>query len=322
MTMFGSPLLARSTGGASAPSGFVPGGDLRRQIESFLSSPRAQGGALVPFINPMAAPAGDLAPASPSPDAAGSLAPVPEALPAQGGWLDFKPDTRSPGGMFAARPSDGPSAARIPLRDRLRELGAIILAANGNPSLLNYNLAQQQLRSQDRRESIQEKRLREQFDWQRERDTQPTYRTVNGQVISIPFGGGDPSVLYQAPEDFEIYADSLGLTPGSQEYQDAMRDFVLRSSGPTALDNRTAYENVRQGNRVTLEGIRQQNRTALTDQRERNFRGRPPRPTGPGSRGGSTGNTRRTVRDRTGRSIEVEVRNGQWVNVATGQPLQ
>lgn len=97
----------------------------------------------------------------------------------------------------------------------------------------------------------------------RQRLEQPDYRTVNNRLVRIPFQG-DPETIYTAPEDFQIYADQLGLEPGTPEYESAMKDYVLRGQGPTAYQNRTQ-----------LEGVRQQNRSALVSQREQNFRSRP-----------------------------------------------
>jgi hypothetical protein len=60
----------------------------------------------------------------------------------------------------------------------------------------------------------------------------------------------------------EEYARSLGLRAGTDEYRNAIRDYVLRGSGPTA-----------HGYDVDLEAVRQDNRQALVRERARN---RPP----------------------------------------------
>lgn len=97
--------------------------------------------------------------------------------------------------------------------------------------------------------------------------------TIGRDRLSYNPATGKMESLYHGPADWESYASTLGLEPGSQAYMDAAKDYVLRSNGPTAyandigLDdhrtgNRLKVENVRQGNRVSLEGVRQHNRIA------------------------------------------------------------
>jgi hypothetical protein len=61
-------------------------------------------------------------------------------------------------------------------------------------------------------------------------------------------------VVFSAPSDAESYAASLGLKEGDEGYSDAIMDYVLKSSGPTAYENRQALENLRYGNRRELKG--------------------------------------------------------------------
>lgn len=74
---------------------------------------------------------------------------------------------------------------------------------------------------------------------------------------------GESQMLYDAPEDFQLYADQMGFEPGTDEYNDAMADYVLRTAGPTANDGRQFLENLRQQNRLSMEGARQKNRMQL-----------------------------------------------------------
>lgn len=92
---------------------------------------------------------------------------------------------------------------------------------------------------------------------------QPQYFMSGRDRVMFDPTTGEAQKVYDGPADFEEYADSLGLEPGSEEYNDAKRDYVLRSNGPTALEGREELENLRQGNRVTLEGVRHGNRAAL-----------------------------------------------------------
>lgn len=74
---------------------------------------------------------------------------------------------------------------------------------------------------------------------------------------------GESQMVYDAPEDFQLYADQMGFEPGSDDYNDAMADYVLRTSGPTAQTGRQYLENLRQQNRLAMEGERQKNRQQL-----------------------------------------------------------
>lgn len=269
-----------------------------------------------------------------------------------------------PTGMFAG------GGRRSGFRDWMTNMAPVVMAL-GNPQAAQVmlNIRQMQQNAQDNRdrfklEHMQQSRLLDEANFRQRFQSRPQYRTVNGQVVQLdPMGGGDPEVIYQAPEDFEIYADAMGLEPGTQEYLDAQQDFVLRANGPTALANRTAYE-----------GVRHRNRLGEIDRRESHIRARPPRaPTSrpnpgsivaeimdkqrrgerlssgeeqvlrewqagrgarnapgradagrassPGRAGQGGANGRQWITDAQGNRIEAEVRNGQWFNVATGQPL-
>lgn len=356
----------------------VQGGDLRNRIVAHLNA--QTGGSLVPggrgafppFYGPVTTPGinGDAPQGMGAPDNEGEF--IPTGLGSKGG-VDpaYGEDGQTPGysGMIGA---GNPARKRRGFRDRFQGvaevLGPMLLAAGGNPALA---LQMVQMRQQDRQfgdrmklDHAQQTRLQQEADWRRDFQSRPQYRTVNGQVVQLdPMGGADPEVIYQAPEDFEIYADAMGLEPGTQEYLDAQQDFVLRAHGPTALQNRTAYE-----------GVRHRNRLGEIDRRESNIRARPPRaptsrpnpgsivaeimdkqrrgerlssgeeqvlrewqagrgernapgragagggrPAGRAGQGGANG--RQWVTDAQGNRVEAEVRNGQWINVATGRPL-
>lgn len=92
---------------------------------------------------------------------------------------------------------------------------------------------------------------------------------------------GQAQVIYDGPEDFETYAGTLGLEPGSDEYFQAVEDYVLKGNGPSAHsrdleldDHRTSndrgLEAYRQGNRVSMERMRQGNRQGMVDYRNAN----------------------------------------------------
>lgn len=116
---------------------------------------------------------------------------------------------------------------------------------------------------------------------------QPQYFMSGRDRVMFDPTTGEAQKVYDGQADFEEYADSLGLEPGSEEYNDAKRDYVLKSNGPTALEGREELENLRQGNRVTLEGVRHGNRAAL--RQTPTYSNLHPRPAGGG---GGSGNGR------------------------------
>ena len=106
-------------------------------------------------------------------------------------------------------------------------------------------------------------------------------RTIGRNLVSYDPASGEAATLYDGAEDFELYAEELGLKPGSDDYFQAVEDFVLKGSGPSAhqrdleLDdyrtgNDAELERLRYGNRVGLENLRQSNRGAMEDQRQGN----------------------------------------------------
>lgn len=100
--------------------------------------------------------------------------------------------------------------------------------------------------------------------WQQEYEqSKPQFFMSNDDRVMFDPVSGESQTLYDAPEDFQLYADQMGLEPGTDEYNGAMADYVLRASGPTAQAGREYLEGVRQQNRVDLEGVRQKNRMQL-----------------------------------------------------------
>lgn len=123
--------------------------------------------------------------------------------------------------------------------------------------------------------------------WQQEYEqSKPQFFMSGEDRVSYNPVSGESQMLYDAPEDFQLYADQMGFEPGSDEYNDAMADYVLRSAGPTANDGRQFLENLRQQNRLSMEGERQKNRMQL--RQTPTYLQANPRPSG-GSRGGTGG---------------------------------
>lgn len=100
--------------------------------------------------------------------------------------------------------------------------------------------------------------------WQQEYEqSKPQFFMSGEDRVSYNPISGESQMLYDAPEDFQLYADQMGFEPGTDEYNRAMADYVLRTAGPTANDGRQFLENLRQQNRLAMEGERQQNRLQL-----------------------------------------------------------
>jgi hypothetical protein len=68
---------------------------------------------------------------------------------------------------------------------------------------------------------------------------------------------------YSQPTSQEAYALSLGLKPGTTEYNTAMQDYILRGNGPTAYGFDTGLDDHRTSNDGKLEDQRQRNRLRL-----------------------------------------------------------
>lgn len=197
-----------------------------------------------------------------------------------------------------------------------RIVGAIADTLTGSPLLTETFARQDQARAQ-RMQQAQAQIM----DWQhgdytaqREADLRASAPfTVGRDRVQFDPATGSSSVVYDGPEDFQLYAQDLGFEPGSEDYFQAVEDYVLRSGGPSAhgrdleLDDRrtsndSRLESLRYGNRVGLEGLRQRNRVSL--------RQTPPARTGGEARGRTA---RPTATDGSGNKMEW---NGSaWVPV-------
>lgn len=133
---------------------------------------------------------------------------------------------------------------------------------------------------------------------------------------------GDGNGAYQAPTRGQLYADSLDLQPGSQEWHDALRDQELGAQGPTGFSNTRALDAERHARAQGLERLRQQGRLELEGRRQsgrETLRGVPTyRDMNPPASAASGGPTprRRPKRTATGPNGEkVEWNGTQWVPV-------
>ena len=106
-------------------------------------------------------------------------------------------------------------------------------------------MRQDQLRQQDRQWQIED------------RDAmlnKPQFFNAGNDRVRYDPTTGQSEVVYDAPEDYQTYASTLGLNPGDAGYDNAVQDYVLRGSGPTAQKAKLGLEGVRQDNRLQLRG--------------------------------------------------------------------
>lgn len=94
--------------------------------------------------------------------------------------------------------------------------------------------------------------------------------TIGRERLAYNPATGDTEMLYRGRQDGEIYADSLGFDRGTEEWNAALEDYVLRSSGPSAHARDLEVDDHRTANDRSLEGYRQRNRLEMEDARQRN----------------------------------------------------
>lgn len=174
--------------------------------------------------------------------------------------------------------------------DALGILGDALAGAAGQPPI--YTQTKLRQRQQQAEWERQDALRRQDREWSREdqawKMSQPQYFMSGRDRLSFNPVTGEVQTIYDAPADFEEYAQVLGLEPGTDEYDEAVQDFILRSNGPTAQAGRANLEGIRQDNRLSLEGVRQGNRVALRQMPT--YSNLHPRPAAGGNSGGGGGN--------------------------------
>lgn len=153
-------------------------------------------------------------------------------------------------------------------------LGTLGDALSGKPIYLNAKLQRQQMEREDA--LLQQKRA-----WQLEdRDfeaSQPEYFMSGRDRVRYNPRTGQAEVVYDGTEDFEQYARTMGLQPGTEEYFTAVQDYVLRGNGPSAYGFDKQLDDYRTENDKRLDDYRTGNRLKVRGQptwRDRN----PPAP--------------------------------------------
>jgi hypothetical protein len=131
---------------------------------------------------------------------------------------------------------------------------------------------------------------------------------------------GEGHDVYQAPTRGQLYAQSLDLDPGSQQYNDALRDQELGANGPTGFRNSQTLQDARNAQAFAMEAQRQRNRLGMEAARQTGrqaLRGTPSyRDLNPPARQTSGAGRRTGVPTATGANGEkYELRSGKWVQV-------
>jgi len=163
------------------------------------------------------------------------------------------------------------------LTQALQILGPAMMAAGGNQAGADAaiaRLAQQRRDTQLNRQTLALQLLKwKQQEYARNADlTADTSKpfTIGRDRVQYDPTTGQAHTLFHGPQDFEAYAAAQGIEPGTDAYNQAVQDYVLRSSGPTALDNSETLDDYRTGNRASLEGLRQKNRLSMEGVRQGN----------------------------------------------------
>ena len=87
--------------------------------------------------------------------------------------------------------------------------------------------------------------------------------TIGRDRLAYNPATGQTDNLFHGPADWEAFAASKGLTPGTPEYFKAVDDYVLRTAGPSAMENFSALDDHRTENDKSLESLQSSNRRGL-----------------------------------------------------------
>lgn len=151
--------------------------------------------------------------------------------------------------------------------DKLSVLAAALMGAAGNQAGANAVIGRFGERRRLEQEQLARNALWQRQDSQRAQDRQwqvedrdfaanrPQYFMSNEDRVAFDPTTGTSSVVYDGPTAAESYAGALGYEEGTPDYTTALRDYVLRGSGPSATAFRSDLEDQRQGNRVALKGV-------------------------------------------------------------------
>ena len=96
-------------------------------------------------------------------------------------------------------------------------------------------------------------------DWQVEdrdaKNNMPQYFMSGRDRVMFDPSSGNSETVFDGPEDFEKYAQTMGYEPGSDDYEQAVTDYVLRGHGPTALGYDKDLDDYKTRNRVKVRSL-------------------------------------------------------------------
>lgn len=139
------------------------------------------------------------------------------------------PASSANAGMFAGKPHHGLDWRAVV--GALSQAALAFSASRGNPAALNMLDNLQQM--QRLREEAEAKRAQDDLEYQRKLQ-EP--RTVGDNLV-VPDGAGGFKTAFSAPSPAETYASNFG-EPGSDEYRQAMQDYILKGYSDPAIANR------------------------------------------------------------------------------------
>lgn len=233
-------------------------------------------------------------------------------------------------GIVPANPADRPEASSVS-RDNLfaprpftkteRIVGIIgdaLAGFAGQPPQFAPMMQQRQRDEQQFRYAGQQRQ--QQRDWQAEdrnwKANQPDYFTSGRDRVKLNPLTGETQVVYDGPEDFDDYATALGMEPGSDEYESAVLDYVLRGHGPTALGYDKQLDDYRTANDKGYDDYQTRNRLKVRG--SPSYRDNNPLPPRSGRKPAAP--AVKATNPKTGETVILNSR-GQWVD-KNGRPVK
>ena len=192
-------------------------------------------------------------------------------------------------------------------------LGAIGDSLSGNPIYHNAKMQRMQMEQQHAKQ-IQDRQWQiEDRNW---KASQPEYFNSGRDRVKLNPMTGESQVVYDGPEDFDEYATALGMEPGSDDYESAVLDYVLRGRGPTALGYDKALDDHRTANDKGYDDYQTRNRLKVRG--SPSYRDNNPLPPRSGRKPAAP--AVKATNPKTGETVTLNSR-GQWVD-KNGRPVQ
>lgn len=222
----------------------------------------------------------------------------------------------------------------FPGKDWKTVLGAVsdgLLAYSGRPTMFAPLRARQMEQEEERNFA------REKLDAQLEADRLESLRPKFEQIGNTG-GMFDPTTMsynpiFTAPQPFEIYAQSLGLQPGTDAYREAIQEYRAGTWGEEGVAGRLAVQaprlevsrenNIRSTSTSRGNNIRSNSQSNVNSVRSaETARGAHSYSNGSGRGGGKNADLIGPVHSKGNQRIQFNRNLGAWVDLATGKPVQ